>query len=468
MKYSVLKIGLLVSLSFVSTHSLADDEAAQGKKVRDFFNEEHFIIEEASDAEAPASVSGKPFIQNGVRIGPGDDKTGYETTAYKTNSVAITARQGVEADLIRVVDNPPLGLPKIPVPANNPLTEEKIDLGRKLFFDRRLSLNDTFSCAMCHVPEQGFTSHEVEKAVGLEGRSNRRNSPTIYNVAYLERIFLDSRESTLENQVWGPLLEHNEMAMTSMGHLLEKLKSLPDYEGLFEAAFDGKSANIVNVGQALASYQRTLVSGNSDFDRWYFGKEQGVMSEKAIRGFELFRGKAQCITCHTVQADHALFMDNQMHNTGLGFKRAMGKEPEKERMLIAPGTYAYVKKSKRDLVGHPAMADTGFYEVTLDPDDRWKYRTPSLRNVALTAPYMHDGSMPNLEEVIDFYNIGGMPENESGFPNVTQSPLIQPLGLTDAEIDDLIAFLMTLTGDNVAEIISDSFAAPIGDTTNEL
>ena len=466
MKDSVLKVGLLLSVSIFSSHSIAEQYAAASKE-RDFFNEEHFIIQEESEVGAPASTSGKSFIKDGIRIGPGDDKSGYETTNYRTNSVAITARQGVKADLIRHVENPPLGLPEIPQPVYNPLTEEKIDLGRKLFFDRRLSLNDTFSCAMCHVPEQGFTSHELEKAVGLEGRSNRRNSPTIYNVAYLKRLFHDSRETTLENQIWGPLLEHNEMAMTSIGHVLEKLKSLPDYEGMFEAAFDGQTASFENIGKAFASYQRVLVSGNSPFDRWYFAKEEDAISEQAKRGFELFRGKGQCIVCHTVQEDHALFTDHQLHNTGLGFINSMGKEPEKERMLIAPGTYAYVKKSKRDLVGHPRMADVGLYEVTLDPNDRWKYRTPILRNVALTAPYMHDGSMHDLTTVVEFYNQGGVAENQAGFPNQTLSPLIKPLNLSKQEVADIVAFMQTLTGDNVGEVISDAFATPVGDTTNE-
>lgn len=467
MRYSGVKISLLLSLCFYSSYGLSkDNDVREQEKPRDFYNSEHFTIQ-APEAEDSSSASGNAYIIDGVRIGAGDDKAGYETTGYQTNSVAISARQGTKADLIRVIENPPLGLPKIPVPVNNPLTVEKIDLGRKLFFDRRLSLNDTFSCAMCHIPEQGFTSHELEKAVGFEGRSNRRNAPTIYNTAYLERLFHDARETTLENQIWGPLLARNEMAMTSMGQVIQKVKNMPDYAGLFEAAFDGKGPDIVTMGKALASYQRVLVSGNSAFDRWYFGKEANAISEKAIRGFNVFKGKGQCITCHSVGQKTALFTDNMMHNTGLGFKRSMGKEPDKERMLIAPGTYAYVLKSKKALVGHPPIPDVGFYEVTQDPDDRWKYRTPSLRNVALTAPYMHDGSMLNLGDVIAFYNEGGMLKNESNFPNVTQSPLIQPLGLTEGEIDDLITFMKTLNGDNIAEVISDAFATPVGDTTNE-
>jgi len=467
MKSSGLKLSLLLSLCFHSSYGFSEENPVREQaKPRSLYNAEQFTIV-APEAGDESSASGNANTIDGVRIGAGDDKTGYETTGYRTDSVAITARKGKKADLIRVIDNPPLGLPKIPVPVNNPLTVEKIDLGRKLFFDRRLSLNDTFSCAMCHIPEQGFTSHEVEKAVGFEGRSHRRNSPTIYNTAYLERLFHDGRETTLENQIWGPLLARNEMAMTSMGQVIQKVKNMPDYDGLFEAAFDGKSIDIVTMGQAIASYQRVLVSGNSPFDRWYYAKEEDAISAQAKRGFELFLGKAHCISCHTVGSKHALFTDNKLHNTGLGFKRSMGKEPDKERMLIAPGTYAYVLKSKKAIVGHKPIPDVGFYEVTQNPDDRWKYRTPSLRNVALTAPYMHDGSMLTLDDVIAFYNQGGMLKNESNFPNVTQSPLIQPLGLTEGEIEDLTAFMKTLTGDNIAEVISDAFATPVGDTTNE-
>lgn len=406
------------------------------------------------------SFASEPSSVPNVRIGAGDSKIGYETKDYKTDSIAIAARQGVPADLLKVIKNPPLGLPPVPVPAENPVTNEKVQLGKKLFFDRRLSINNTFSCAMCHIPEQGFTSYELEKAVGVEGRSMRRNSPTIYNVAYFTKLFHDGREVSLEDQVWGPLLSRNEMAMTSIGHLVEKINRISDYDGLFEQTFDGRGADILTIGQALASYQRTLVSGNSDFDRWYYGKEEKAISAKAKNGFKHFMGKAHCAGCHTVTKDYALFTDNLLHNTGIGYEVSMGKEPEAVQMPIAPGIFATVKKSHMDELGFEGpMEDLGFYEVTQDPDDRWKYRTPTLRNVALTAPYMHDGSLHTLRDVIEFYRKGGI-------PNVTQSPVIRPLDLTDEEIDELVAFLETLTGDNVAELISDAFSTPVGDTMN--
>jgi len=416
------------------------------------------------EAEEGVSIAQHAVTDTGVRMGASDSKAGYHTDAYQTNSRAITSRKGKKSNLLSVLDTPPLGLPKVPVPADNPVTAEKVELGKKLFFDRRLSLNDTFSCAMCHVAEQGYTSNEMEKSVGFEGRFNRRNAPTLYNTAYLTKLFLDGRETSLENQVWSPLVGHNKMGMTSIGQVIEKVQGLSDYDGLFEEAFDGQKADIQTIAQAIASYERVLVSGNSDFDRWYFAKETDAISEQAKRGFELFSGKANCIACHSVGEETALFTDNKLHNTGLGFQIAMGKEPETKRMLIAPGVYVDIKTS---VINNFAtkLGDLGYYEVTQNPDDRWKYRTSSLRNIALTAPYMHNGSMLDLESVVAYYNQGGFPKNENNFPNVTQSPIIKPLGLTEAESDDLVAFLKTLTGDNVEDIISDAFATPVGDAT---
>ncbi|MEW8584160.1 MAG: cytochrome c peroxidase, partial [Candidatus Thiodiazotropha sp.] len=179
---------------------------------------------------------------------PGDDKQGYEEESYVTRSLDLESRRGEAADLLGIANSPPLGLPPIPVPADNPLTREKIELGRRLFFDRRLSLNDTFSCAMCHVPEQGFTSNELAMAVGIEGRSVRRNSPTVYNSAYASLLFHDGREESLEQQVWGPLLARNEMANPSVGYVLQKIRDIDDYDGRFEAAFDGRGVSMETLG----------------------------------------------------------------------------------------------------------------------------------------------------------------------------------------------------------------------------
>lgn len=345
---------------------------------------------------------------------------------------------------------PPLGLPEVPLPPDNPLTLARIELGRKLFLDRRLSHNGTLSCAMCHVPEQGFTSHELATPIGLEGRSLRRNAPTLYNVAYATRLFHDGRETSLENQVWSPLLARNEMGNPSVGYVIEKIQTLPDYEGLFEQAF-GRGPDMLTVGQALAAYQRTLLSGNSPFDRWYYGKEAGALSREAQRGFEVFRGKAGCTACHLVGENYALFTDNAFHNTGVGWARSMGIKG-KRSVRLAPGlTVEVEEKMLQDF--EPPIPDTGRFEVTFDPRDRWAYRTPTLRNVALTAPYMHDGSLATLEEVVAFYDRGGI-------DHPLRDPRLKPLGLTAEEQQALVAFLKALTGDNVERLAREARAAP--------
>lgn len=353
---------------------------------------------------------------------------------------------------------PPLGLPTVPLPPDSPLTQARIELGRTLFMDRRLSHNNTLSCGMCHVPEQGFTSNELGTAVGLEGQSIRRNSPTVYNVAYVEQLFHDGREFSLENQAWGPLLAGNEMANPSIGYVIEKIKVLPEYGGRFEKAFAGRGPDVLTVGQALAAYQRTLISANSRFDRWHYGKEQGALTTDEQAGFRLFSGKAGCGACHAVGEKHALLTDNRFHNTGIGYAHSMGL-PKTHRVQLAPGKFVDVEDKALDSFERP-LADVGRYEVTLDPADSWAYRTPGLRNVALTGPYMHDGSIATLEEVVEFYNRGGI-------DNPQKDPLVKPLGLSSTEKQSLAAFLRSLTGDNVQKLAAEARAAQPADTPPE-
>ena len=386
----------------------------------------------------------------------GDNKSAYEHSDYQTKSIALTDRVGRATNLLKTVKKPPLGLPALPVPENNPLTKDKISLGRKLFYDRRLSLNNTFSCAMCHIPEQGFASNEMATAVGIEGRTVRRNTPTLYNAAYYQKLFHDSRETTLEQQIWGPLLAHNEMANPSIGYVIDKINNSSDYNGLFQKAFN-KDPGMETIGMAIASYERTLNSANSPFDRWYYGKDKKSLDEKAQRGFQLFNGKANCSSCHIIKPDYALFTDNGNHNTGIGYAEAMGKTDQTQRVQVAPGVYVDVATALITSVAATKPNDLGRYEITQNPQDRWKYKTPSLRNVNLTAPYMHNGSLQTLQQVVEFYNRGGI-------ANENLDPLIKPLNLTKQEIDDLVAFLNSLTGDNVQELVADAFAAPVGDT----
>ena len=367
-------------------------------------------------------------------------------------SLAVMPTGGAAQDLAKAILSPPIGLPAMDIPVNNAVTADSIALGRKLFFDRRLSFNRTLSCAMCHVPEQGFTQNEIRTPVGIEGSFVNRNAPSLYNVGYRRRLFHDGREFSLENQVWQPLLKDNEMANPSVGYVIEILTQAADYKGLFESAY-GRGPGVETIGQALASYQRGLVSAASPFDRWYFGGESEALGASARRGFALF-SSAGCTACHTLGERHALFSDGQFHDTGIGYARSMLEpEPGAAAVYLAPGVEVVPKVS----FTAPRVNDLGRYEATGEASDRWKYLTPSLRNVALTAPYMHDGSMPDLAAVLRFYNEGGI-----AHPDL--DPLLQPLGMEQSQLLDLENFLRALTGDNIQQLTVDGRSTTIGDT----
>lgn len=381
-------------------------------------------------------------------IVPGDPRDGYEDAGYRTDSRRIPTGVGTPADLAELARNPPLGLPPLPEAAwPEPAA---IRLGRRLFHDRRLSANATLSCAMCHVAEQGFTQNELRTPVGIEGRFVHRNAPTLYNVAYVPALFHDGREPRLEAQVWSPLLAHNEMGNTSRGQVLDRVRSLDDYAAAFAAAFaDG--LNETTLGQALASYQRALLSADSPFDRWYFGGDSAAVNDAAKRGFAVFV-ENDCAACHLLNTGHALFTDDDFHDTGIGYRAAQQQGVMPDKVQIAPGVIVEVDTD----IPVPHVLDDGRGAITGNTEDRWRYRTPGLRNVALTAPYMHDGSIPTLEAVVAYYAAGGV-------PHPGQDPLIRPLNLSAEDARGLVTFLVSLTGSNVAALAADARAAPIGD-----
>jgi len=341
---------------------------------------------------------------------------------------------------------PDLGLPDRPSGQASP---ELATLGKALFFDRRLSVNGTLSCAMCHVPEQGFAQNQLATPVGLEGRAVKRNSPSLLNVAWQQHLFHDGREFTLENQVWSPLLSPREMGNLSIGLVLEKVGSLDDYAERFSAMEGGLNAH--NLGRALAAYQRTLIAADSPFDRWFFSDDEDAVSDDAKAGFELFRNLG-CSSCHLVNSEHAMFQDDQFHNTGLGRERAMNDKPG-TRVIQLTETISIT--TDEEFEGE-VFNDLGRYEVTGRVEDRWRYRTPTLRNVALTAPYMHDGSMPDLEAVIRFYMQGG-------FDDEHRDARIVPFALDKEEIASMIAFLESLTSSHIEKLIDDARSTGVGD-----
>lgn len=380
------------------------------------------------------------------RIGQGDPRQGYESAAFETRSRRLDTSPGRPLPLADLAADPPLGLPPLP----DPPQASHIDLGRRLFYDRALSANGTLSCGMCHVPEQAFTQNELATPVGIEGRFVRRNAPALYNVAYRRLLFHDGRESSLVAQVWSPLLADNEMGNADRASVLQRIAADPGYAEAFEHLFaEGLTGE--TLGRALAAYERALLSAGAPFDRWYYDGEADAVSPAARRGFFTFTA-AGCQRCHTFSNRHALFTDGALHRTGVEFASRAREATPVDRLQIAPGVTIPIRVP----VVRPDRADEGAREVSGREADRWRYLTPSLRNVALTAPYMHDGSLATLDDVIRFYDSGG--GDDPG-----RDPALEPLGLTDTERADLRAFLESLTGDNVDALAADARSAPIGD-----
>jgi cytochrome c peroxidase len=305
----------------------------------------------------------------------------------------------------------PLGLPPVPFPEDNPPTAETIALGRRLYFDPALSVDDTVSCATCHHPDFGFADGQ-SVSTGVGGQKGGRNSPTVFNSAYYTLQFWDGRSPSLEDQAAGPVQNPIEMGHTLLGVEL-RLSTDQSYVAMFEAAFGPGPITYEKTGKAIATFERTVISGNSPFDRWRYGGEEDAVSQNVKNGFEVFQNpeKGNCAVCHEAGEEYALFTDNKFHNLGVGAQR--------------DGT----------------LADIGRFEVTQVESDQGAFKTPSLRNIALTAPYMHDGSLRTLKEVIDFY-LGG------GNSNDHLDAEINVLGhLSGQERDDLLAFLESLTGE---------------------
>jgi cytochrome c peroxidase len=294
------------------------------------------------------------------------------------------------------------------------------------------------SCAMCHVPEEGFTSNASRTAVGMEGRSLRRNAPALYNVAWQRALFHDGREDSLVSQVWSPLLHADEMANPSVGHVLRRIRGLPDYKGAFEKIFSGHGVSRRRVGIAIAAFETTLLSGNSRFDRRWYGGEAAVLSDEELAGLELFRGKAGCVACHTMGARDALFSDGRYHTTGAG----SGASAARFTVPLAPGVSTELSDADLGSLSVHEHPDLGRFQITHKTQDRRAFRTPSLRNVSRSAPYMHDGTLATLEDVVEFYDHGG--GTVAG-----KSALLKPLALSEADKRALVAFLKALDGDNI-------------------
>jgi cytochrome c peroxidase len=294
------------------------------------------------------------------------------------------------------VDAVPLGLGPRPAAADNPLTPARVALGRKLFFDPILSHDGSVACASCHRPDHGFASPDARPR-GIGGRSGTRRAPSLFNRAYGTAFFWDGRAGSLEDQALEPIANPDEMG-SSVAAAVARLKADAGYRERFAAAF-GDGPTPANLGKALASFERVLLRGDSPVDKFRQRGEREAMTKGERHGLWLYESKGQCWQCHTGKN----FTDEAFHNTGVSW----------------------------------GGADLGRYAVTKADADRGKYKTPTLRGVKLTAPYMHDGSLKTLEEVVEFYNKGGG-------ANPHLDPVLKPLGLSKEELADLVAFLKAL------------------------
>lgn len=304
----------------------------------------------------------------------------------------------------------PLGLPPVPIPADNPPTAETIALGRKLYYDTRLSKDNTVSCATCHSPAFGFGDGQPV-STGVGKQKGGRSAPTVINSAYYTLQFWDGRAPSLEEQAAGPIANPIEMAETH-DSVVAKLNADATYKALFEKAYGPGPATIEKVKQSIASFERTVLAGNSPFDKYQYGGDKKAMSPAAIRGLAIFKdpAKGNCAVCHTIEEKYALFTDNKFHNLGVG--------------LNARGE----------------LTDMGRHDATKNEADRGAFKTPTLRNIAQTAPYLHDGSHKTLRDVVDFY-VGG------GNSNPQLDKEIKTLKLNERDRADLVAFMEALTGE---------------------
>lgn len=349
----------------------------------------------------------------------------------------------------------PLGLPPVPVPANNPISAAKVTLGAKLFTDRRFSSTGEVSCSTCHAPDKAFTDSPLETSEGVHHLTGTRNAPTLANAAYMKRMFWDGRAKDLEDQSRLPFVNPVEMGLHDRTPIVELVRKDPDYVQMFRDAFGKEPADVgmTEVMQAIASYERTLIFGDSPFDRWYFGGDKHAISESAQRGFKVFIEDGRCVSCHAIEQDFALFTDNRFHNIGVGISRIEKNLPQLESaLLLAKARGVNIDKT---VLSSGKTAEFGRFALTDRLDDLGAFKTPTLRNVAVTAPYMHDGSLETLRAVVDHYNRGGVPEQEDK-PTDYLSGGIRPLNLTEPQIADLIAFLESLTSPQFAALAAKS------------
>ena len=327
-----------------------------------------------------------------------------------------------------------------------PSPPEKVKLGDKLFHDTRFSTTGEVSCATCHDKKKGFTDN-LPVSEGIHKLKGTRNAPTIINAAYLHTQFWDGREPTLESQSAQPFLNPVEMGLKDHEPILKIVRSDPEYLELFNQAFGktGDRITMTEVKQALGTFERTIISGNSPFDRYYFKGEKTAMSPAAIRGLDVYVNQGRCVSCHRIEQTQAIFTDNRFHMIGVSATQM----PQNLDELSAAVQDVKEKGTDIAVLSNPKTSSLGRFAVTGDLTNIGAFKTPTLRNIELTAPYMHDGSHKTLEEVVTFYNNGGRLNETDPVPELLSGG-IRPLNLTEEQQADLVAFLKALTSPEFA------------------
>lgn len=340
---------------------------------------------------------------------------------------------------------PPADLPpgvspvlwKLAVPEGAAPTPEKVSLGQKLFNDKRLSVDDSTSCATCHDEKLGFTDGKPVSE-GVKAQKVTRNSPTILNAMFNASQFWDGRASTLEDQAKLPILNPREMGQPNPEAVVAKVKAIPEYQAEFRKVFN-RDVNYEDLAAAIGAFERTLYSGNARFDRFILGDAK-ALNDSERRGWALFNGKGRCNTCHAGNVVSPLFSDQKFHNIGIAaHKQDFVKMAREALKVVRTGD----EKQIDELALQTNFSELGRFLVTKQENDVGAFKTPTLRNIGITGPYMHDGSLTTLWDVMDHYNKGGVanPYLDGG---------MQRLGLTEGEIDDMVAFLFTLTDERFA------------------
>jgi cytochrome c peroxidase len=325
------------------------------------------------------------------------------------------------------------------IPDENEMTAKRVALGRSLYFDPRLSKDGTVACATCHDVTRGFTDQR-KVSEGIRGQLGRRNAPTVLNTLLLQSLFLDGRSPSLDNQARMPIINPVEMGMPDHEAAVQRVNGIPEYRTAFREAY-GRDITSEDIGHAIAAFERTLIFMDSPFWRFLQG-DPSAMSEEAKKGWDLFNGKARCNTCHQINPSTPLGTDNRFHNIGVSARH------QDFESLALKAMKALKEDASEQALDRMAlstdMSELGRFMVTRDRADIGAFRTPILLNIGITPPYMHDGSMETLWDVMDHYNKGGE-------PNPFLDGGMEPLALTEKEIDQVVALLFAMTDSRFAD-----------------